>query len=202
VTNRSIVFFDSQFCKQAQQSNYALNPFEKMALPYLYGHVLDLGCGLGNLSVEAARAGCVVDALDAAPAGVEALRRRAQSLGLAITAELSDLARYRIKESYDCIVAIGLLMFFPPLLAKERLNKISNAVKPGGVAVINVLIEGTTYLDMFEPNHYYLFREAELAQCFKDWGIVESRIDSFPAPGETVKRFSTVIAKKPADHTC
>ncbi len=81
------------------------------------------------------------------------------------------------------------------------MNDIGNALKPGGLAVINVLIEGTTYLDMFEPNHYYLFREAELVQCFKDWDIVESSIDSFPAPGETVKRFSTVIAKREAKRT-
>ncbi|MBE0625528.1 MAG: class I SAM-dependent methyltransferase [Burkholderiales bacterium] len=197
MTNRSIAFFESQFCTQAQQQNYALNPFELMALPHLSGRVLDLGCGLGNLSVEAARHGCVVHALDAAPAGVEDLRRRAQSLALPITAELADLAQYRIKETYDCIVSIGLLMFFPPHLAKERLGEIRTAVTPGGIAVINTLIEGTTYLDMFEPNHYYLFREPELEQYFKDWEIVESKIDLFPAPGATVKRFSTVIARRP-----
>ena len=197
MTNRSIAFFDSQFCTQAQQQSYALNPFEIMALPYLSGRVLDLGCGLGNLSVEAARHGCVVHALDAAPAGVKDLRRRAQSLALPITAELANLAQYRIKETYDCIVSIGLLMFFPPRFAKERLGDISNAVKAGGIAVINTLIEGTTYLNMFESNHYYLFRETELELHFKDWEIVESRIDSFPAPSATVKRFSTVIARRP-----
>lgn len=197
MTNRSIAFFDRQFGIQAQQHSYALNPFEKMALPHLFGQVLDLGCGLGNLSVDAARGGCVVHALDAASVGMEDLRRRAQSLSLPITVELADLARYRIKESYDCIVAIGLLMFFPSHTARERLNDIRDAVKPGGIAAINVLIEGTTYLDMFEPNHYYLFRESELTQHFDGWEIVESRTDSFPAPSATVKRFATVIARRP-----
>lgn len=198
MTNRSIAFFDSQFSTQAQQQIYALNPFELLALPHLSGRVLDLGCGLGNLSVEAARHGCSVHALDAAPAGVEDLRRRAQSLGLPIMAELADLAHYRISETYDCVVSIGLLMFFSPRLANERLGDMSNAVEPGGIAVLNTLIEGTSYLDMFEPNHYYLFREAELEQHFKDWEILESRMDSFPAPGATVKRFATVIARRPA----
>jgi len=53
------------------------------------------------------------------------------------------------------------------------LNDIGNALKPGGVAAINVLVEKTTYLDMFEPNNYYLFGETELAQCLKHWDIVE-----------------------------
>jgi len=197
VTNRSIAFFESQFCTQAQQQNYALNPFEIMALPHLSGRVLELGCGLGNLSVEAARHGCVVHALDAARAGVEDLRRRARSLALPITAELADLAQYRVKETYDCVVSIGLLMFFPTHLAKERLGEISNAVKPGGIVVINTLIEGTNYLDMFEPDHYCLFSDTELERYFQDWEIVQSRIDSFPAPGATVKRFATIIARRP-----
>jgi len=197
MANRSIAFFDSQFSTQAQQQSYALNPFEILALPHLFGQVLDLGCGLGNLSVEAARSGCVVHALDAAPAGVEDLRRRAQTLALPITAELADLAHYRIKESYDCVVSIGLLMFFSPRVARERLSDIGNAVKPGGIAVVNVLVEGTTFLDMFEPNHYHLFGELELAERFKDWEIMESKIDTFPVPGPTLKRFATVIARRP-----
>jgi len=199
MTNRSIAFFDNQFCTQAQERDYALNPFEQLALPYLFGHVLDLGCGLGNLSVEAARGGCTVHALDAAPAAVDDLRRRARELGIAVTVELAELEQYRIKEAYDCIVAIGLLMFFSAHTAMRRMKDISYAVKPGGIAAINVLVEGTTYLDMFEPHHYHLFSEQELFSCFKDWEIEASRIDSFPAPGNTVKRFATVVARKPTE---
>ena len=108
MTNRSIAFFDAQFCIQTQQQSYALNPFEKMVLSHLSGKVLDPGSGFGNLSVEAARGRCTVHALDAAPAEVEDLGHRAQALDLRIVVELADLARYRIKESCDCVVAIGL----------------------------------------------------------------------------------------------
>jgi tellurite methyltransferase len=174
MTNRSIAFFEKQFCTQAQERSYALNPFEQRTLPYLFGHVLDLGCGLGNLSVAAARGGCRVLALDAAATAVNDLRRRARELDLAVTVEFVDLAQYRIAASFDCIVAIGLLMFFSPHAATERMKDISNAVKPGGIAAINVLIEGTTYLDMFEPNHYHLFREKDFVKCFDGWEIVES----------------------------
>lgn len=55
--NQSITFFDTQFQKQVAEHDFALNPFETLALPFVRGHVLDLGCGMGNLSVAAARRG-------------------------------------------------------------------------------------------------------------------------------------------------
>lgn len=69
-------------------------------------------------------------------------------------------------------------------------------VKPGGIAALNVLTEGTSYLDMFEPNHYYLFGENELIDAFKGWEILLSRHDEFPAPEDTVKKFHTVVARR------
>ena len=53
--NESIRFFDSQFHRQIEAGDYALNPFERAALPFLRDEVLDLGCGLGNLALAAAR---------------------------------------------------------------------------------------------------------------------------------------------------
>ena len=49
--NKSIAFFDSQFQRQILSQDYKLNPFEARALEHLSGAVLDLGCGLGNLTV-------------------------------------------------------------------------------------------------------------------------------------------------------
>jgi tellurite methyltransferase len=69
-------------------------------------------------------------------------------------------------------------------------------VRPDGIAIVNVLIEGTTYLDMFEPGRYYLFGENELTDQFAGWEILESKYESFEAPGSTIKRFATVIARK------
>src|SRR5665647_2708874 len=63
--NLSVRFFDTQFQQQVRQTDLPLNPFEQTALSYLHGHVLDYGCGLGNLAVAAAQRGCSVVALDA-----------------------------------------------------------------------------------------------------------------------------------------
>jgi tellurite methyltransferase len=51
---------------------------------------------------------------------------------------------------------------------------------------------------MFEPTEHCLFTATELQQHFAGWDIVQNEISEFEAPGNTVKRFATVIARKPA----
>lgn len=193
----SIRFFDAQFRRQAAAGDFALNPFERRALPYLQGSVLDLGCGLGNLAVAAARQGARVLALDASPSAIESLAARAQAAGLSIEARLADLADFQPEGAFDAVVAIGLFMFFPCDVARRQLRRALAAVRPGGVAVVNVLIEGTTYLGMFDAERgYCLFAETELHAAFAGWPLLDDRIERFDAPGGTVKRFRTVIARR------
>jgi tellurite methyltransferase len=194
--NRSVDFFDTQFERQIRGGDFALNPFEQLALPFLRGRVLDLGCGLGNLAIEAARRGCDVVALDASVNAIERIRKAVAAEGLSIRAALADLAHYRIPEDFDVIVSIGLLMFMESFYGHQLLNEIQSHVRPDGLAIVNVLIEGTTYLDMFEPGRYYLFDENELRDRFAGWEILESKHESFDAPGATLKRFATVVARK------
>ena len=194
--NRSVQFFDEQFQRQARAADYALNPFEKAVLPHLFGEVLDLGCGLGNLSIAAAAAGCRVTALDASPAGVADLQKRAAERKLAVKARVADLCAFAPGAPYDCIVAIGLLMFLPCPDAKALLERLRDAVRPGGLAAINVLTEGTTYMDMFDAAGYCLFGRDELIAHFPRWSIVLSRHDDFPAPAETLKRFHTLVVRR------
>ena len=194
--NHSISFFDNQFQKQVSEQSFALNPFEEVALPYLLGSVLDLGCGLGNLAVEAARCGASVVAVDASPTAVAHIQRVAEQEKLALQGVQADLSHYRIDGQYDTIVAIGLLMFFDRARAFELLEEIQRQVKPGGCAVINILIEGTTFLGMFQPGHYSLFGRDELAQRFAGWQVLEHFYQTSPAPENTEKVFETIVARK------
>ena len=197
-TNHSVDFFDQQFRRQIGDRDFKLNAFEQEALPHLNGRVLDFGCGLGNLAMAAAQGGCSVLALDASPAAIEHLRRRAAESGLPVEAIEADLRDYRIDGEFDCVVSIGVLMFFDLATTLRKLALLQEGVRPGGIAVINTLIEGTTYSEIFQPGSHCLLARDELRQHFADWKILHINYRDFEAPGQTIKSFVTLIARKPA----
>lgn len=194
----AVAFFDRQFRRQAEAADYALNPFEAAALPWMRGDVLDLGCGLGNLAVRAALQGARVTAIDGSEAGVADLARRAREAALDIVATAADLRAWRPDRQWDAVACIGLLMFFEPRAARSALGAVRGAVRPGGVAAVNVLVEGTTYLDMFDPAGYCLFGEGEIARAFTGWETLHAAASEFPAPRATVKRFETLVVRAPS----
>jgi tellurite methyltransferase len=187
MATRSVQFFERQFARQADMGDYGLNPFEREILPYLRGEVLDLGCGLGNLALAAARSGCRVLALDASPTAVSDLARRASAEALAVEARQADLRSFAFGRQYDCVVAIGLLMFFACPPAEALLRRICDGVRPGGVAALNVLID---------PDAYCLFGRGTLSDAFGGWQTLLSRYEDFPAPAQTLKRFHTLVARR------
>ena len=193
----SVVFFDRQFQQQLQNHDFQLNPFELAALPHLRGRVLDFGCGMGNLAIAAAKHGCSVLALDASPTAIGHLRQRATAEALPVEAIEADLRNHEISEDFDCVVSIGLLMFFDCPTAFRLLSMLQAHVRPSGIAAVNVLIEGTSYLDMFQPANYCLFARKEILDRFSGWNIIHSEFRDFDAPNQSVKSFATIIARKP-----
>jgi len=197
--NKAIDFFSDQFDRQIDAAEYRLNVFEERALAYLEGDVLDLGCGLGNLAVAAAERGHPVLALDACNRAVEDLRRRAASRSLPLRAGWADLSDWKAERTYDSVVSIGLLMFLDCAVAQRVMDEIAHAVRPGGVCVLNVLVEGTTFMTMFDENAYCLFPRDALLKRFAGWTVLDHRIEDFDAPQPgTIKRFATLIARRPA----
>ena len=87
-------------------------------------------------------------------------------------------------------------MFFEQAKARALLNDLQRAVLPGGIAVVNTLIEGTTFMGMFDPQSHHLFRRGEIEVAFGGWELLESRVDEFPAPQATKKVSSTVVARR------
>ena len=151
---------------------------------------------MGNLSVEAARRGAEVVAVDASEAAIARIQKTALTENLRIDARLAEVGSFPMVERFDTIVAIGLLMFFKRERAMALLSDIQEHVADRGRAIINVLTEGTTYMDMFEPGNYYLFGRDELDDRFKGWSILLSLHHGFDVPGNTRKEFATIVAQR------
>ena len=194
----AVQFFGDQFERQIAAHDYRLNPFEERALPYLAGRVLDLGCGLGNLALAAGRRGAQVTAYDACENAVDDLAERALASGLDVWVRTVDLRGWRPEETYDAVNCIGLLMFFAREDALAGLRAVGDAVRPGGVAVVNVMTVGSTFLAMFDPQAYHLFAPQEVRDAFAGWEVLHESVDEFPAAADSVKRFLTLIARRPA----
>lgn len=60
-----------------------------------------------------------------------------------------------------------------------------------------VLIEGTTWLEAFGGDPCCLIGTDDLRRAFDGWTLPHDRKQAFDAPGGTVKRFATVIARRP-----
>ena len=194
--NRTIQFFESEFQRRVEGHAGAPSSFEELALHHLSGRVLDLACGLGNLSLAAARAGHEVVAVDASATAIAHVSAVAREEDLPLTAVRADLEGYEIPGTFDTVVAIGILMFFPRDVALALLERIQRAVRPGGCAAITVLVEGTTFMRPFDPERHYLFAAGEIARAFDGWDLVARDAGEGPSPDGTVRRFETVVARR------
>lgn len=190
-------FFDRQFRKQVAEGSFELNPFETLALGYLDGSILDLGAGLGNLALEAGRRGCKVLAVEKSRTAVRRITRDAAREQLPVTALEADILTWTPDRDFDTILCIGLLMFFREAQAWGLLEMMKAHLRPGGRLILNVLIEGTTFMDMFEGGEYHLFGEGEIEAQLPDWEILESLRHGFDAPHASRKEFLTIVARKP-----
>lgn len=194
----SVRFFDRQFRRQIAAGEGALNPFEAAVLPHLAGRVLDFGCGLGNLALAAARAGCTVVALDASATAIAHLASVARRDALPIMARVADLREQAPGGEFDCAVSIGLLMFFDCATAARQLRALQRCVRPGGIVAVNTLVDGTTWLDPFGDDERCLMPADAIDARFDRWPVLHRATEDFAADGGRRKRFVTLVARKPA----
>jgi len=97
--------------------------------------VLDIGCGVGDVTLLAARLvgpqGAVLG-IDRADSSVETARKRANALGAAHARfEQSDLATFETEQTFDALVGRLVLLYLPDPAA--TLKRLSRNLGPGGL---------------------------------------------------------------------
>jgi ubiquinone/menaquinone biosynthesis C-methylase UbiE len=108
-------------------------------------HVLDVGCGAGNLALELSGRGLTVDAVDLRPEMVDLVGRRASALGLEhkVSAQVADATSLPFAAaSYDVVAALGVL----PWVSRPAacLRELARVARPGG----HVFVTGMNRLQL------------------------------------------------------
>ena len=132
------------------------------------GVALDMACGLGGNALLLAEKGFETYAWDASNAAIERLCGFAKSRGLAIQAQVRDVANQPPAENrYDVIVVSRFLL-------RPLISKIIAALKPNGLVFYQTFIRDKP-ADLGPNNPDYLLADNELLQLFPGLRILVYR---------------------------
>lgn len=107
---------------------------ESLALP-AQSRVLEVGCGPGITSVELARRGYSVHALDVAPAMIELTRELASESGEKICWLLGDIRHLPFTDNaFRLVLAVGVTEWLDDL--EPAIDQLARVVAPGGHLIV------------------------------------------------------------------
>jgi 2-polyprenyl-3-methyl-5-hydroxy-6-metoxy-1,4-benzoquinol methylase len=141
--------------------------------------VLDLCCGEGRHSLELARRGFRVTAVDITSLYLERAGARAEKEGLRIEFVQADMREFLRRQAFDVIINLftSFGFFDDPAEDRRVLENIHASLKPGGVLVVQtmgkeVLARIFQARNWREADGHIVLQEASIE---RDWGWVVSR---------------------------
>jgi len=101
-------------------------------------HLLDIMCGYGRHSIELAKRGVHVSAVDNLPDYINEIKEAAEVQNLDIDCICADILEMQIDKKFDVVICMGnSLQFFNEEDTLRVLTNISDHIKPGGKFYIN-----------------------------------------------------------------
>jgi ubiquinone/menaquinone biosynthesis C-methylase UbiE len=114
-------------------------------VPMDCNHLLEIGCGFGTFARLVAKRAQHVTAIDLSPQMLEVAKKRAAGYSN-LEFLLGDFLQLQLPvESYDCIVMLATLHHLP---ADEALRKMKIMLRPGGVLIIQDLLDSDGIFDL------------------------------------------------------
>ena len=154
------------------------------------GKALDVGAGEGRHALWLAVNGWEVEATDISSEGIAKIRQQAQENGLLVKCRVGSAAEQEFPaEAYDVVLSTGsALNFFKKAEAKEVIERLKKAVKPGGAIYISLsAVEDPAYqrhrdaaTDIQDDSFFVAkmgcwvngFQPTELRSCFSDCDVL------------------------------
>ena len=129
--------------------------------------VLDVGCGVGRVTVPVARAGARVVALDNSRQMLAACKQNVEAAGVGDHVAYQQGSARKIPVSdgdFDVVLCLGVLEHLPPDVRTEALGEITRVVKPGGSVLVVANSTSSVFLkresryesDRQEPSGYHV----------------------------------------------
>jgi ubiquinone/menaquinone biosynthesis C-methylase UbiE len=167
-------------------------------LPELFGSLdgrgrklLEIGCGIGVDSIQLAKAGFEVTAVDLTEAAIEVARRFAQVRDVSIDFRTANAERLDFPDgSFDAVYSFGVLHHTPEI--ETAVEEVRRVLKPGGSAYIMLYhhrsLVGAVHrllkLPYESPRNLkdhcpvvYTFTERSARELFKHFSKVEMHAD-------------------------
>lgn len=171
--------------------------------------VLDLGCGSGRHTIELAKEGFEVYAMDNAPSGLKQTRAKLKQANLKAKLNNSDCYKtFPYKDGFfDAVISVQVIHHAKIKQIEKCIKEMGRVLKPKGLVFVTVtkckyhksldtkmkIIEPNTYimLDGFEkgiPHH--IFNKTRLRKYFNKFKIIDiwsDKADHFCLLGELKK---------------
>ncbi|QTD57313.1 class I SAM-dependent methyltransferase [Parasphingorhabdus cellanae] len=133
------------------------------------GSIVDVGAGSGEpLTSVLIDSGLVVSAIDASPKMVRAFRRRFQ--GVEVACEAAERSSF-FDQTFDAILAVGLVFLLPPDRQYELFSRMTGALKREGRMLFSAPHQVCTWDDVLTGRRSWSLGEEEYGHILTNCGL-------------------------------